>query len=141
MKYKHSALFIVGTLGSFFSYLIGGFDSLMIALIVLMSIDFLSGILLAIVFKKSKKTVTGRLSSGAGIKGLAKKIFILFLVAMSQQLDIILETSFVRDGAVIAFISMEGVSILENAALAGLKVPKVIKNILEVINKDGSENE
>lgn len=113
----------------------------MIALIVLMSIDFISGLLLAIVFKKSKKTSSGRLSSAAGIKGLAKKIFILFLVAMSQQLDIILETSFVRDGAIIAFISMEGVSILENAALAGLKIPRIIKNILEVLNKDGNDNE
>jgi len=69
-----------------------GFDSLMVALIVLMSIDFISGLLLAIVFKKSKETPSGRLSSAAGINGLAKKIFILFLVAMSQQLDIILET-------------------------------------------------
>lgn len=141
MKYKYSALFMVGTLGSFFSYLFGGFDSLMIALIILMSIDFLSGLLLAVVFKKSKKTESGRLSSAAGIKGLSKKIFILFLIAMSQQLDIILTTSFIRDGAIIAFISMEGVSILENSTLAGLKVPTVIKNVLEVLNKDGRKDE
>ena len=128
MKYKYSALFMVGTLGSFFSYLFGGFDSLMIALIVLMSIDFLSGLLLAVVFKKSKKTESGRLSSAAGIKGLSKKIFILFLIAMSQQLDIILTTSFIRDGAIIAFpFQWKGVSILENSTLAGLKVPTVIK--------------
>lgn len=113
----------------------------MIALIVLMSIDFLSGLLLAVVFKKSKKTESGRLSSAAGIKGLSKKIFILFLIAMSQQLDIILTTSFIRDGAIIAFISMEGVSILENSTLAGLKVPTVIKNVLEVLNKDGKKDE
>jgi len=36
---------------------------------------------------------------------------------------------------------MEGVSILENAALTGLKIPRIIKNILEVLNKDGNENE
>ena len=113
----------------------------MVALIVLMCIDFISGLLLAIVFKKSKKTSSGRLSSATGIKGLDKKIFILILVAMSQQLDIILETSFVRDGAIIAFISMEGVSILENAALAGLNITRIIKSILEVLNKDDNENE
>lgn len=141
MKYKYSALFMVGTLGSFFSYLFGGFDSLMIALIVLMSIDFLSGLLLAVVFKKSKKTASGRLSSAAGIKGLSKKIFILFLIAMSQQLDIILTTSFIRDGAVISFIFMEGLSILENSTLAGLKVPSVIKNALEVLNKGRKNDE
>ncbi len=141
MKYKYSALFMVGTLGSFFSYLFGGFDSLMIALIVLLSIDFLSGLLLAVVFKKSKKTESGRLSSAAGIKGLSKKIFILFLIAMSQQLDIILTTSFIRDGAVISFIFMEGLSILENSTLAGLKVPSVIKNALEVLNKGRKNDE
>lgn len=141
MKYKYSALFMVGTLGSFFSYLFGGIDSLMIALIVLMSIDFSSGLLLAVVFKKSKKIESGRLSSAAGIKGLSKKIFILFLIAMSQQLDIILTTWFIRDGAIIAFISREGASILENSTLAGLKVPTVIKNVLEVLNKDGKKDE
>lgn len=141
MKYKCISLTLVGTLGSLFSYLFGGFDDLMIALIVLMVIDFLSGLILAIVFKKSKKTESGRLSSEAGIRGLAKKIFILFLVAMAQQLDIVLTVSFVRDGAIIAFISMEGISILENSTLAGLKVPKVIKNILEVLNKKGNDDE
>ncbi len=141
MKYKYIALTFMGTLGSLFSYLLGGFDDLMIALIVLMVIDFLSGLILAIVFKKSKKTKSGRLSSEAGIRGLAKKIFILFLVAMAQQLDIVLTVSFVRDGAIIAFISMEGISILENSTLAGLKVPKVIKNILEVLNKKGNDDE
>lgn len=104
--------------------LFAGFDSLMVALIVLMSIDFISGLLLAIVFKKSKKTSSGRFSSASSIKRLAKNIFILFLVAMSHQLDIILETSFVKNGVITDFISMEGVSILENAALAGLKIPR-----------------
>lgn len=97
--------------------------------------DFLSGLILAIVFKKSSKIKNGRVSSEAGIKGLAKKIFILFLVALAEQLDIVLGTNLVRDGAVIAFISMEGVSILENSTLAGLPVPRMIKNALEVLSK------
>jgi toxin secretion/phage lysis holin len=100
-----------------------------------MIIDFLSGLILAIVFKKSSNTKNGRVSSEAGIKGLAKKIFILFLVALAEQLDIVLGTNLVRDGAVIAFISMEGVSILENSTLAGLPVPRMIKNALEVLSK------
>ena len=141
MKNKYYILTLIGSIGSIFSYLFGGFDKLLIALIVFMVIDFLSGLILAVVFKKSKKTESGRLSSAAGIKGLSKKIFILFLIAMSQQLDIILTTSFIRDGAIIAFISMEGISILENSTLAGLKVPTVIKNVLEVLNKDGKKDE
>lgn len=135
MKVKYLILTIVGSIGSLASYLFGGFDKLLIALIIFMIIDFLSGLILAIVFKKSSKTKSGRVSSEAGIKGLAKKIFILFLVALAEQLDIVLGTNLVRDGAVIAFISMEGVSILENSTLAGLPVPRMIKNALEVLSK------
>jgi len=135
MKIKNLIVVTFGSIGSLLSFLLGGFDSVMIALLIFMVIDFLSGLILAIVFKKSKKTESGRLSSQAGILGLTKKIFIMFLVAVSTQLDIILGTTFIRDGTVIGFISMEGISIIENASLAGLPIPKVIKNALEIISK------
>lgn len=135
MKFKYNVMLLAGSVGSFFSYVIGGFDKLIIALLIFMVIDYVSGLILAIVFKKSNKTKNGRVSSEAGIKGLAKKIFILMLIVMSEQIDIVLGISTVRDGAIIAFISMEGISILENATLAGLPVPKIIKNALEVLNK------
>ncbi len=142
MKVKHLTLTIIGSLGSLASYLFGGFDKLLIALIICMIIDFLSGLILAIVFKKSSKTKNGRVSSEAGIKGLAKKVFILFLGALAEQLDIILGTNLIRDGVIIAFISMEGISILENSTLAGLPVPKLIRDALEVLNKgDHNKNE
>ncbi|MDY0338257.1 MAG: phage holin family protein [Acholeplasmataceae bacterium] len=141
MKVKHTVLTIIGSIGSFASYLFGGFDKLLIALVIFMIIDFLSGLILAIVFKNSSKTKNGRVSSEAGIRGLAKKIFILFLVTVATQLDLVLGTSIVRDGVVIAFISMEGISILENATLAGLPVPRIIKNALEVLNKSEDEND
>ena len=135
MKFKNIIIMIFGSIGSLLSFLLGGFDNVMIALLIFMVLDFLSGLILAIVFKNSKKTDNGKLSSRAGIIGLSKKILILFLVALSTQLDIILETSFIRDGTVIGFISMEGISIIENASLAGLPIPKVIKNALEIISK------
>ncbi len=135
MKFKNIIIMIFGSIGSLLSFLLGGFDNVMIALLIFMVLDFLSGLILAIVFKNSKKTDNGKLSSSAGIIGLSKKILILFLVALSTQLDIILETSFIRDGTVIGFISMEGISIIENASLAGLPIPKVIKNALEIISK------
>lgn len=135
MKVKNIIIMIFGSIGSLLSFLLGGFDNVMIALLIFMVLDFFSGIILAIVFKNSKKTDNGKLSSSAGIIGLSKKIFILFLVALATQLDIVLETSFIRDGTVIGFISMEGISVIENASLAGLPIPKVIKNALEIISK------
>ena len=142
MKNKYFILTVIGSIGSIFSYLFGWFDKLLVVLIIFMMIDFLSGLILATVFKNSNKTNNGRLSSEAGIKGLAKKIFILFIVAVGAQLDLVLGVTFVRDGVVIAFVSMEGLSILENVALAGVPVPKLIKNALEVLNKkDDKEDE
>lgn len=141
MKVKFIVLTIIGSIGSFASYLFGGFDKLLIALVIFMIIDFLSGLILAIVFKNSSKTKNGRVSSEAGIRGLAKKIFILFLVTVAAQLDLVLGTSIVRDGVVIAFISMEGISILENATLAGLPVPRIIKNALEVLSKEENKKD
>ena len=141
MKFKNIIIMIFGSIGSLLSFLLGGFDSVMIALLIFMTIDFLSGIILAIVFKRSKKTLNGRLSSQAGILGLTKKIFILFLVAVSAQLDIVLGTTFIRDGTVIGFISMEGISIIENSSLAGLPIPKVIKNALEIISKKENDKD
>lgn len=135
MKIKSIIILLFGSIGSLLSFLLGGFDSVMKALLIFMVIDFLSGLILASVFKNSKKTINGRLSSQAGILGLTKKIFILFLVAVSTQLDIILGTTFIRDGTVIGFISMEGISIIENSSLAGLPIPKVLKNTLEIISK------
>ena len=135
MRVKNIIIMIFGSIGSLLSFLLGGFDNVMIALLIFMVLDFFSGIILAIVFKNSKKTDNGKLSSSAGIIGLSKKIFILFLVALATQLDIVLETSFIRDGTVIGFISMEGISIIENASLAGLPIPRVIKDALEIINK------
>ncbi len=142
MKLKSAIILICGSIGSLLSFILGGFDSVMIALLIFMVLDFLSGLILAIVFKNSKKTDNGKLSSRAGIIGLSKKVFILFLVALATQLDIVLETSFIRDGTVIGFISMEGISIIENASLAGLPIPKVVRNALEIINKkDKDEDE
>ena len=135
MKIKNLIVVTFGSIGSLLSFLLGGFDKVMIALLIFMIIDFLSGLILAIVFKNSKKTDNGKLSSRAGIIGLSKKIFILFLVAVATQLDIILGTTFIRDGTVIGFISMEGISVIENASLAGLPIPKIVKNALEIISK------
>ncbi|MFA5482655.1 MAG: phage holin family protein, partial [Bacilli bacterium] len=60
MRVKNIIIMIFGSIGSLLSFLLGGFDSVMIALLIFMVIDFLSGLILAIVFKKSKKTESGR---------------------------------------------------------------------------------
>ena len=114
----------ITAIGSWVGYFVGGMDGLLIALIVLMSLDYISGVMCAIMDKS--------LSSAVGFRGIAKKVLILMLVGVANILDIhvVGEGSALR-GAVIAFyMSNEGLSLLENAAHIGLPVPDPLKNAL-----------
>ena len=114
----------ITAIGGWVGYFMGGMDGLLIALIVLMSLDYISGVMCAIMDKS--------LSSAVGFRGIAKKVLILMLVGVANILDIhvVGEGSALR-GAVIAFyMSNEGLSLLENAAHIGLPVPDPLKNAL-----------
>ena len=114
----------ITAIGGWVGYFVGGMDGLLIALIVLMSLDYISGVMCAIMDKS--------LSSAVGFRGIAKKVLILMLVGVANILDIhvVGEGSALR-GAVIAFyMSNEGLSLLENAAHIGLPVPDPLKNAL-----------
>ena len=97
---------------------------MMIALIVLMVLDYLSGVMCAIADKK--------LSSAIGFKGICKKVLILMLVGVANIIDIhVVGTGAVLRGAVICFyLSNEGLSLLENAAYLGLPIPDKLREIL-----------
>lgn len=131
----------IGALGSMISYLIGGFNDALIALCVIMVADILTGLTNALIFKKSKKTKNGRASSQQGIKGITKKLTILLMVVVANQMDIIMDVNFIRDGVIVAYAAMEALSVVENVAFMGIPVPKVIKNALEIMNKKDERDE
>ena len=111
-------------LGGWLGYFLGGMDGMLIALIVFMTLDYVTGVMCAVVDKK--------LSSEVGFKGIAKKVLILMLVGVANVIDlyVIRDGAAVR-GAVIAFyLSNEGVSLLENAGHLGLPIPDKLKAIL-----------
>lgn len=130
-----------GVIGSTVSYLVGGFDAALITLCIFMVIDFLTGVIVAGVFKASSKTESGALSSKVGFKGLAKKCMILLFVLIGTQLDIVLKSHFVRDGVCIAFIANELISIVENAGLMGIVIPSPIRKALDMLTKKGEDKE
>lgn len=111
-------------LGGWLGYFLGGMDGLMIALIVLMTLDYISGVMCAIIDKK--------LSSAVGFKGICKKVFILMLVGVAHIIDLhVVGTGSALRGAVICFyMSNEGLSLLENAAHIGLPIPDKLRDIL-----------
>ena len=114
----------ITAIGGWLGYFLGGLDGLMIALIVLMTLDYISGVICAIIDKK--------LSSAVGFKGVCKKVFILMLVGVAHIIDMhVVGTGSALRGAVICFyMSNEGLSLLENAAHIGLPIPDKLRDIL-----------
>ena len=118
----------ITALGGWLGYFLGGMDGLMIALIVLMTLDYVSGVMCAIIDKK--------LSSAVGFKGICKKVFILMLVGVAHIIDLhVVGTGSALRGAVICFyMSNEGLSLLENAAHMGLPTPDKLRDILSQLH-------
>ena len=119
-KIQMAAAMIGGWLG----YFLGGLDGLMIALIIFMVLDYITGLMCAVSDKK--------LSSAVGFKGICKKVLILMLVGVANVVDIhIVGTGSALRSAVICFyLSNEGLSLLENAAHIGLPIPDKMKDVL-----------
>ena len=128
----------ITAIGGWLGYFLGGLDGLMIALIVLMTLDYVSGVMCAIIDRK--------LSSAVGFKGVCKKVFILMLVGVAHIIDLhVVGTGSALRGAVICFyMSNEGLSLLENAAYIGLPIPDKLKAVLEQLHdrdkKEGKDN-
>ena len=104
-------------------------------LVLFMAIDYITGLVVAGVFKKSKKTDTGALQSGAGFKGLCRKGMTLFIVLIATRLDLVVGSNFIRNAVVIGYIANEAISIVENAGLMGLPVGKVVTNAIDILQK------
>lgn len=125
----------MAVIGSALSYFIGGADMLFVVLCVFLAVDYLSGLIVAIVFKNSVKTETGKVSSAVSFKGLCKKIFVIVLVGVANLLDLALGTNFIRGGVVVAFISNETISIIENAGLMGIPIPEVLRKAIDILQE------
>lgn len=135
MKYTICAA--IGSIGSFIALLFGGWDTSIITLLIFMLIDYITGLLLAGVFKKSKKSETGGLNSHVGWKGIVKKGVILLIVIVATRLDMTIGTTYIRDGVCIAFMANELLSIVENAGLMGIPIPSFITKAIELLNEKG----
>lgn len=120
----------------------GGWTSAMTTLLVFMAIDYVTGIICAAVFKRSPKTENGALESRAGWKGLIRKGMTLLVVLIAARIDVLLGTTYFRDGCCIAFILNELLSIIENAGIMGVPIPSVIKKAIEILkNKADAEDD
>lgn len=130
----------VGIVGGFICSLFGGWDQALATLMIFMTIDYVSGVIVAGVFHKSNKTSTGTLESRAGWKGLCRKCMTLLFVLIAYRLDLALEINYIRDAVILGFMTNELISIVENAGLMGLPLPAVITKAVDVLTKKAEEN-
>ena len=121
-------------IGGWLGWFLGGCDGLLYALLAFVVIDYITGIMCAVVDKK--------LSSEVGFKGIFKKVLIFALVGTGHILDtrVIGSGSVMRTAVIFFYLSNEGVSLLENAAYLGLPIPQKLKSVLEQLH-DRSEKE
>lgn len=123
---------IFTAIGGYLGYVLGGHDSFLYALIAFVVIDYLTGVMLAIIKKE--------VSSEIGFKGIFKKVMIFLMVAIGHTIDayLIKNGGAIRTAVIFFYISNEGISILENSANIGLPIPEKLKDVLIQL-KDGDE--
>lgn len=127
---------IAGAVGAVLGFMYGEVTGLFWALIAFMALDYITGVIVAVIEE--------RLSSEVGFRGLAKKFLILVFVAVGHIADtyILGGTPAAMSAVMLFYIANEGISIIENAAALGLPVPKKLTSIMEQIkNKSESEEE
>ena len=126
---------VVGMVGGFIASLFGGWSTGLVTLLIFMSIDYLSGLIVAGVFHRSNKSDTGALESRAGWKGLCRKCMSLLFILIAHRLDLELNINYIRDAVILGFMTNELISIVENAGLMGIPLPSVITKAIDVLTK------
>ena len=124
---------VFAAVGGWLGYFLGGCDGLLIALVVFVVVDYVTGVMCAVSDKE--------LSSKVGFRGICRKVLIFILVGAANILDaqVIGSGSVLRTAVIFFYLSNEGVSLLENAAHLGLPIPQKLKDVLAQIH-DRAEN-
>lgn len=121
--------------GGWLGYFLGGCDGLILALLLFVVTDYITGVMCAAIDKK--------LSSSVGFKVIFRKVLIFMLVGIANIIDfqVIKQGSVIRTAVIFFYLSNEGLSLIENAAHLGLPVPEKLKNVLEQLHdKDRKDN-
>lgn len=121
-------------IGGYLGYFLGGLDGFIYALVTFVVIDYITGIMAAIVERK--------LSSEIGFRGIFKKVLIFLLVTVGNIIDknLVGTGGAVRTAVIFFYISNEGISVIENSIRIGLPVPEKLKNVLEQLQNKEEDN-
>lgn len=124
---------LLGEVATIFIFLVGEIDIALVCLLIAIILDYISGMI--------KAYTTKQLSSKIGFRGILKKLGILVLVMLAVLVDRVTgESGAIRTLVIYYFVANEGLSIIENLGLAGLPIPKSIKEALKALKKQGDGN-
>ncbi|MCM8710837.1 phage holin family protein [Clostridium sp. SYSU_GA19001] len=125
---------VFAAIGGYIGWFLGGADGFMYALITFVVIDYVTGLMVAVLERK--------LSSEVGFRGIFKKVMIFTLVGIGNIIDVYLikNGSAIRTAVIFFYISNEGISIIENSAKVGLPIPEKLKDVLKQLNKEDENN-
>jgi toxin secretion/phage lysis holin len=125
----------IAAIGGFLGWFLGGPDGFLYALIAFVVIDYLTGVMCAIVDKK--------LSSEIGAKGIFKKVLIFVLVGVGNIIDsfVLGDSGAIRTAVIFFYLSNEGISLLENAGHLGLPIPDQLRDVLAQLHSHSDEED
>lgn len=136
---KEAVLGVLAMMGSAVVHALRGWDTALQTLVFCMTLDYLTGMMVAGVFKRSDKSGNGALESRAGFRGLCKKGAEMVLVLIGARLDSLLGGDWARTAVLLFLIGNEGLSVLENLGLMGVPYPAFLKQALEVLRERGEQ--
>ncbi|WP_127837239.1 phage holin family protein [Clostridium prolinivorans] len=125
---------VFAAIGGYIGWFLGGVDGFMYALITFVVIDYVTGLMVAVLERK--------LSSEVGFRGIFKKVLIFVMVGIGNIIDVhlIKNGSAIRTAVIFFYVSNEGISIIENSAKIGLPIPEKLKDVLKQLNKEDEIN-
>ena len=126
MRYVMDKLILIFTL---IIGILGGYDIALKSLVIVMVVDYLTGVASAIYNKE--------LSSKIGLKGILKKFSYFGVVALAVVMDNLTgQTGIIRTLVIYFFVANDGLSIVENLAEMNIKLPKKLIDSLKQLQKE-----
>ena len=141
---KLIAIGVSGGIGAVLSAIFGEWTNSLLALVILMIIDFITGLIVAALFNKSPKTENGGLSSKECLKGIAKKVCTLLIVAAAYQAEVLLSVGYIRITVICGLCAAEFISIAENAVAMDILPPsvqRIFKKIIGLLENKNDDKE
>ena len=137
----YGALALLAAAGAALTRALGGWDTALQTLVILMAVDYATGTLCALVWRRSPKSESGAFESKASLKGLIRKGAILLTVTIAARLDLLMGTEMTRTAVILFFIANDGFSIIENLGVMGVPLPRAVREAFSLLRSKSDPGE